>query len=72
MNTMGQVFTGLGLYGDSRDLLEKALDKRRAIAAVDVTELNESISSLARVVTLLADYERAELLYREAIEKLEQ
>lgn len=72
MNTMGQVFTGLGLYDDSRGLLEKALARRRQSPGVDPTELNESLSSLAHVMTLQANYEEAEHLYREAIGNLEQ
>ena len=72
MTTMGQVFTGLGLYGDSRELLENALTRRRESRETSASDMNESLSSLAHVLTLQADYEQAEKLYREAIDNLEQ
>jgi tetratricopeptide (TPR) repeat protein len=70
MNTMGQVFTGLGLYSDAQELLEQSLERRRRIAATGAGEMNESLSSLANVLTLKADYDRAEQLYLEALETL--
>lgn len=70
MNTMGQVFTGLGLYGDARQLLEQSLERRRRLAGIRGKELNESLYYLANVLTLQADYESAEALYQEALEQL--
>jgi tetratricopeptide (TPR) repeat protein len=71
MNTMGRAFTGLGLYGDSLHMLEQALARRRQIAAIGPVEMNESLHSLATLLTLRAEYDRAETLYLEAIETLQ-
>jgi tetratricopeptide (TPR) repeat protein len=70
MNTMGQVFTGLGLYGDAQGLLEQSLERRRRLAATNAGELNESLHNLANVLTLRAEYNEAEALYLEALEQL--
>jgi tetratricopeptide (TPR) repeat protein len=70
MNTMGRVFTGLGLYDDAQGLLEKSLERRRKLATTGSGELNESLYNLANVLTLRADYETAEELYLEALERL--
>ena len=71
MNSMGRAFTGLGLYGKSLQLLEQALQRRRLIASTAPGEMNESLYRLANVLTLRADYDRAEKLYLEAIETLQ-
>ena len=71
MNTMGNVFVGLGLYGDAQGLLQQSLHRRRALISVRPEELNESMYNLANVLTLNAEYERAEKLYLEAIALLE-
>lgn len=71
MNTMGQVFTGLGLYADASGFLSQALDRRRQMGGDTTLELNETLNGLANVKVLLADYDEAEALYKEAIKRLE-
>jgi tetratricopeptide (TPR) repeat protein len=72
MNTMGNVFIGLGLYNDAQQLLEKSLARRRTLPASRPQDMNESLYNLANVKTLTADYEIAEKLYLEAIATLEE
>jgi len=71
MNTMGSVFIGLGLYKDAEGLLQESLVKRRALPTLRPEEMNESLFNLANVLTLNAEYDKAEKLYLEAIAKLE-
>jgi tetratricopeptide (TPR) repeat protein len=70
MNTMGRVFTGLGLYADAQQLLEQSLERRRRLKATAPTEMNESLHNLANVLVIRADYEAAETLYLEALDRL--
>ena len=72
MSTMGQVFTGLGLYDDASGLLEKSLARRRELPVQESGGINESLHSLANVKVLQAEYSDAEALYLEAIARLEQ
>ncbi len=72
MNTMGNVFIGLGLYNDAQQLLEKSLARRRTLLTSKPQDMNESLYNLANVKTLNADYEIAEELYVEAIATLEE
>lgn len=69
MNTMGEVFTGLGLYDDASGFLTQALSKRRVIEDLEAQDMNESLYGLANVRVLQADYEEAEALYTEAIDQ---
>ena len=71
MNTMGNVFIGLGLYSDAQGLLQQSLQRRRELPALAAGEMNESLYNLANVLTLNAEYEKAEQLYLEAISVLE-
>jgi len=70
MNTIGKVYTSLGLYGDARDMLEEAVTLRRNMPEVPRAEFAQSALNLANVLTEKADYERAEPLYREALDAL--
>ena len=70
MNTMGQVFTGLGLYDDASGFLSQALAKRRSLGETAPADMNESLYGLANVRVLQAAYDEAEALYLEAIERL--
>ena len=68
MTTIGQVYSGLGLYGDANDLLNEALTIREDVLGVDHPDVALSRSYLAGVLTLRAEYETAEPLYRDALE----
>jgi tetratricopeptide (TPR) repeat protein len=67
MDTLGTVYVGLGLYGQARPLLESAVATRRALTDSPAMALPESLNHLGDVLTVQADYERAEKNYREAI-----
>jgi Flp pilus assembly protein TadD len=71
MSTMGEVFTGLGLYDDAAGFLSRALDKRRALDSPDAAELNDNLRGLADVKVRQAEYEAARDLYLEAITEAE-
>lgn len=74
MNTIGQVYTSLGLYQRAADLLESALKVRQSLRAEDkitAAELSESMDALARIYTELASYEQAEALFERALVLLE-
>src|SRR5262249_14930982 len=60
LTTMGKVYTGLGLYGRSTDLLTESLDARGSSAANDVT----TAIALADALYLKGDYEAAERRYQ--------
>ncbi len=70
MDTIGSVFTSLGLFDDARDMLQKALDSRRALPDVTDQEIVDSLLNMANVMTIRAELEPAEILYLEAIERL--
>lgn len=72
MDTIGSVFTSLGLFDDASDMLQKALDNRRALTNVTDLEIVQSLMHMADVMTIKAELEPAETLYLEAIERLEK
>ena len=67
METMGSVYTSLGLYDQAAKLLSSALDKRRALYGEKHLEVARSMDRLGEVLKLSAQYEPAEKLYREAL-----
>ncbi|WP_448569537.1 tetratricopeptide repeat protein [Thalassotalea ganghwensis] len=70
MNTIGQVYTALGLYQQASPLLEKTLSHRRKLyqeQRIAVTDLANSMEGLANVYTETADYEQALQLYLDAL-----
>jgi tetratricopeptide (TPR) repeat protein len=67
METMGAVYTSLGLYEQAAKLLGSALDKRRALYGAKHLEVARSMDRLGEVLKLSAQYEPAEKLYREAL-----
>ena len=71
MDTIGSVFSSLGLFDDARAMLQKALDNRRALPNVTDQEIVQSLLHIAHVMTFEAELEPAETLYLEAIERLE-
>lgn len=71
MDTIGKVYTSLGLYTDAGKLLEDALALRRQSPGIGAEAVVQSVFNLANVVTKQADYGRAETLYQEALSLLE-
>jgi tetratricopeptide (TPR) repeat protein len=67
MDTLGTVYTGLGLYTQSRPLLDHAVATRRRLPGVDPLELSESLNHEGDLFTLQADFGAGEKAYREAI-----
>jgi tetratricopeptide (TPR) repeat protein len=66
MDTLGTVYVGLGLYGQARPLLDRAVATRRRLDA-ESPALSESLAHAADLMTLQADYAAAEKAYREAL-----
>lgn len=67
METMGTVYTSLGLYDQAVGLLRSALEKRRALYGEKHLEVARSLDRLGEVLKLKAAYEPAEKMYREAL-----
>jgi tetratricopeptide (TPR) repeat protein len=67
MDTLGTVYTGLGLYAQARPLLDRAVATRRRLPGVDPLELSDSLSHRGELLTLQAEFEAGEKAYREAI-----
>lgn len=67
METMGAVYTSLGLYDQSASLLQSALDKRRALFGDEHLEVARSMHRLGDVLKLKAEYEPALTLYEDAL-----
>ncbi len=59
MSTMGTVYRHLGLYQESRALLEDALQLRRAELGEDSLEVADSLSAIGGLDILEGDYARA-------------
>jgi tetratricopeptide (TPR) repeat protein len=66
MDTLGSVYTGLGLYGEARPLLERAVATRRELIT-DPLALPDSLNHLGDVLLIQAKYDDAEKDYQEAI-----
>ncbi len=67
METMGSVYTSLGLYDHAVGLLRSALEKRRALYGDKHTEIARSMDRLGEVLKLKAEYDPAQKMYREAL-----
>ena len=67
METMGTVYTSLGLYDQAVSLLQSALDKRKALYGEKHLEVARSLDRLGEVLKLKAEYDRALPMYREAL-----
>jgi tetratricopeptide (TPR) repeat protein len=67
MVTMGRVYRGLGLYDQSRLLLEEALEIRRNEAGEDALETACSQEELGRLLGTVGDYEAARVLFESAL-----
>ena len=68
MDTIGKVYTSLGLYSDASAMLEEAVGLRRQLAELPPEELARSLLNLANVLLETAQYDSAADLYQEALE----
>ena len=68
MDTMGTVYTSLGLYDQAIPLIRGALDKRSSALGQENDEVAQSLNHLGEVLALDADYGEAEKKLREALE----
>jgi tetratricopeptide (TPR) repeat protein len=67
MDTLGVVYTGLGLYPQARPLLDQAVATRRRLPGTGSLELSDSLGHQGDVLQLQAEYDAGEKVYREAI-----
>jgi tetratricopeptide (TPR) repeat protein len=67
MDTLGTVYTGLGLYQQARPLLESAVKTRRQRANEERFPLSTSLEHLGDLLQRQAEFNAAEKHYREAI-----
>lgn len=68
MDTMGTVYTSLGLYPEAARLVDKSVQKRRELFGDAHPEVAASLTHLGEVQTLSADYADAEQNLRESLE----
>ena len=68
MDTMGQAYTGLGMYPRAAQLLENSLSTRKEKKVGTPSELADTIDRLAAVLALTADYDRAHALVEESLQ----
>lgn len=67
MDTMGTVYTSLGLYNTAVPLVAKSLDRRRTIFGDEHPDVAQSLNHLGEVQALKAEYDEAETNLREAL-----
>ena len=67
LDTLGNAFTGLGLYDKAKPLLESSVAKREALEPSEPAQLAGSLSDLGDLQTWRAEYPTAEQAYRRAI-----
>jgi len=67
METMGTVYTSLGLYDQAATLLYSALKKRQELYGDEHFEVARSLERLGEVLTLKAEYATAAEMFREAL-----
>ena len=67
MDTMGTVYTSLGLYDQATPLVRKALERRQDLWGPTHAEVASSLNHLGEVLTLKADFAEAERNLRQAL-----
>jgi tetratricopeptide (TPR) repeat protein len=67
LDTVGTVYTGLGLYREARPLLDRAVATQRRLQGADPLDLSAILTHLGYLTTVQADYASAEAVYREAL-----
>lgn len=68
MDTMGTVYTSLGLYTPAASLVSQALERRERLFGSEHPEVLDSRHHLGEVQTLQADFENAETNLREVLD----
>lgn len=67
MDTMGTVYTSLGLYDAGIELVRKSAERRRAMFGMQHLATAESLNHLGEVQALRAEYDEAESNLRQAL-----
>lgn len=67
MHTMGEVYTGLGLYDPASRFLMQAVELRREIAVAPDPQLIASANSLGAALYLKGDYDTSRQVYEDAL-----
>jgi tetratricopeptide (TPR) repeat protein len=67
MDTLGTVYTGLGLFRQARPLLDNSVRALRGRPAADPLAMSLALEHMGDLMTLQADFDAAEKAYREAI-----
>jgi tetratricopeptide (TPR) repeat protein len=67
LDSLGNAYTGLGLYDKAKPLLESSVAKRQALIPPEAAQLAASLSDLGDLQTWRAEYQDAERAYRKAI-----
>ncbi|MGI9223507.1 MAG: tetratricopeptide repeat protein, partial [Woeseiaceae bacterium] len=67
MDTMGTVYTSLGLYPEAVRLVDRSVQRRRELFGDEHPEVAASLTHLGEVLTLDASYEDAEKNLRDAL-----
>ncbi|NIL95043.1 MAG: tetratricopeptide repeat protein, partial [Woeseiaceae bacterium] len=67
MDTMGTVYTSLGLYDAAVPLIERALDRRHSLFGNEHIDVAQSLNHLGEIQALKADYDAADKNLREAL-----
>jgi tetratricopeptide (TPR) repeat protein len=67
MDTMGTVYTSLGLYDSAIPLVRKAYERRLQLWGPQHADVASSLNHLGEVLSLHSDYEEAEQHLREAL-----
>lgn len=67
MDTVGTVYMRLGLYGQAKPLLERALERRRSLLDPRDADVLTSLNNVAELQRLRAQFEQSEKTYRQAL-----
>lgn len=67
MNTLGEVYTALGLYERAEELLSKSLEIRQHRLVRENVDVADSLNDLATVYLSQGKYEKAEPLYLDSL-----
>ncbi|HEY3783790.1 MAG TPA: toll/interleukin-1 receptor domain-containing protein [Steroidobacteraceae bacterium] len=70
LQSLGTVYTGLGLYREAQPLLNRSVAMARRLTDSEADALSEGLNDLADLQDLQADYAAAEKAYREAIARV--
>jgi tetratricopeptide (TPR) repeat protein len=68
MDTMGTVYTSLGLYDQAVPLMQQALTKRRDLLGPQHLDVAQSLNNLGEALTRTSDYTESERDLRQALE----